>query len=75
MQLSLVHVGARPTAKDEFDALAAVYLGRCAAFARCRSEAFRTEQALFEWLDRQQGRTPAIGVLLDSRGKTMSSEA
>lgn len=35
----------------------------------------KTEQALLEWLDRQQGRTPAIPVLLDSRGRPMTSEA
>ena len=43
--------------------------------ARCGSEAFRTEDALLEWLLRQQGRTKAILVLLDSRGKQMASES
>lgn len=51
------------------------YLARCAAFAHCRTEAFRTEAALLEWLRRQQGRTPAVAVLLDSRGHQMTSEA
>jgi 23S rRNA (pseudouridine1915-N3)-methyltransferase len=75
MNLILAHIGARPGSKDEADALAAVYLGRCSAFARCRAEAFRTEEALLDWLERQQGRTPALAVLLDSRGRQMSSEA
>lgn len=51
------------------------YLERSSAFARCRTEAFRSEDAFLEWLDKQQGRTPAIAVLLDSRGRQMSSEA
>jgi 23S rRNA (pseudouridine1915-N3)-methyltransferase len=74
MNLTLAHIGARPGAKDEFDALTEVYLGRCSGFARCRTEAFRTEEALLEWLKRLEGRTPAVAVLLDSRGRQMSSE-
>lgn len=30
---------------------------------------------MLEWLKRQQGRTPALAVLLDSRGKQMTSES
>ncbi len=75
MNLTLAHVGARLGAKDEFETLTAVYLGRCTAFAHCKSEAFRTEEALLDWLERQQGRTPIVAVLLDSRGKQMTSEA
>ena len=58
-----------------FDALTQVYLDRCSPFARCQSEAFRTEEGLLEWLGRQQSRTPAVAVLLDSRGRQMTSEA
>ena len=75
MNLTLAHVGSRPGTKDEIDSLAAVYLGRCAPFAHCKAEAFKTEEGLMEWLKRQQGRTPVVPVLLDSRGKQMSSEA
>ena len=75
MNLTLAYVGARPNSKDEIDSLTAVYLGRCSAFARCKAEAFRTEDALFEWLGRQDGRTAALAVLMDSRGKQMTSEA
>ena len=67
MNLTLAHIGARPGSKDEFDALTAVYLGRCSAFARCKAQAFRTEEALLDWLERQQGRTPAVAVLLGAR--------
>jgi 23S rRNA (pseudouridine1915-N3)-methyltransferase len=78
MQLTLAHVGARtgssPASRDGFDALTALYLGRCSAFARCGTESFRTEEAMLEWLGKQLGRTAAIPVLLDSRGRQMSSE-
>jgi 23S rRNA (pseudouridine1915-N3)-methyltransferase len=75
MNLTLAHIGARAGAKDEFEALTAHYLERCAPFARCRAEVFRNEEALLEWLGKQQGRMPVVSVLLDSRGRQMDSEA
>jgi 23S rRNA (pseudouridine1915-N3)-methyltransferase len=75
MNLTLAHVGPRPNSKDEFNALTETYLGRSSALARCKAEAFRTEEALLEWLDKLEGRTPVVAVLLDSRGKQLSSEA
>lgn len=75
MKLTLAYIGTRSSSKDELDALTAVYLGRCSAFAHCQAEAFRTEKAMLDWLTRQQGRTPAVAVLLDSRGRQMTSEA
>jgi 23S rRNA (pseudouridine1915-N3)-methyltransferase len=75
MNLTLAHIGARPGSKDEVEALTAVYLERCSPFAHCRPEAFRTEEAMLDWLKRLEGRTPAVAVLLDSRGRQMSSEA
>lgn len=75
MLLTLAHIGPRLNAKDEFEILTHLYLERCAAFARCEAQAFKSEDAFVEWLERQQGRTPLLPVLLDSRGKTVSSEA
>ena len=75
MQLTLAHVGTRTSSKDGFDALTTVYLDRCSIFAKATAASFKTEAALLEWLDRQQGRTPAIPVLLDSRGRQLTSEA
>jgi 23S rRNA (pseudouridine1915-N3)-methyltransferase len=75
MQIVLAHIGPRSSSKDSLESVTAMYLERCAAHARCQSESFRTEEALFEWMDRQQRRAPAVGVLLDSRGKQMTSEA
>ena len=75
MQITLVHIGPRPTAKDGYETLVRAYLHRCSSFARCQPEAFRTEEALLAWLSRQAGRTLPATVLLDSRGRQMSSEA
>jgi 23S rRNA (pseudouridine1915-N3)-methyltransferase len=87
MNLTLAHVGdplrkrASSGAKSPinslagFDDLTQVYLERCSAFAQCRSEAFRSEEGMLEWLGRQQGRTAAVFVLLDSRARPMTSEA
>jgi 23S rRNA (pseudouridine1915-N3)-methyltransferase len=78
MQLTLGYVGARPSAKDRYEALIQEYVERCSARRSemaCKTEGFRTEKALLEWLDRQRGRTPAVAVLLDSRGRQMTSEA
>lgn len=75
MQINLGYVGARASSSDEFEALVQTYLQRTSSFARCESMAFRTEQALLDWLARQQGRTQPAVVLLDSRGRQMTSEA
>lgn len=74
MQITLAHVAGRNTAKDGIEELVQAYLGRCGSLARCRAERFRSEDALLEWLERQQGRTPVSAVLLDSRGRLMASE-
>jgi len=75
MNLTLGSHRARANSKDGFDALVKLYLDRCSAFARCQAEAFRGEEAFLDWLSRQQGRTAALPVLFDSRGKQMTSEA
>ncbi len=75
MQITLAHIGAKGGAKDGIEALIQGYLERCSGFARCQTEGFRTEAAMMAWLERQQGRTPALAVLLDSRGRQMSSES
>ncbi len=74
MQITLAQIGARAAAKDECDPLVRKYLERCGAFARLRTQDFKSEEALLEWLARLAGRTPVTAVLLDSRGRAMSSE-
>jgi 23S rRNA (pseudouridine1915-N3)-methyltransferase len=75
MQLTLAHIGPRPNSKDALDTLTRAYLGRCSILATTAAESFKTEAALLLWLDRQGGRTPAISILLDSRGRQLTSEA
>ena len=75
MQLILAHIGARIPGGDEFNSLSELYLQRASAFMPCEAMGFRTEQTLMEWLDRKSGRTPPVAVLLDSRGRQMTSEA
>jgi len=74
MLLTLAHIGSAPGSKDKFEPLIRVYLDRCEAFAKSKSEVFRSEADFLDWLDRQKGRTPATTILLDSRGKLLSSE-
>ena len=83
MQVTLAHIGARFSASDPSQSLTALYLERCSNMLRTpnqssqgqafKDQAFKTEDAFFTWLDGQKGRPPA--VLLDSRGRSMTSEA
>ena len=75
MRLTLAHIGSRPRSKDALDSQVRMYLERCSSYAQCAAECFRDEDAMLEWLGRQAGRTPVFAVLLDSRGRQMSSEA
>ena len=78
MELTLAHIGPRLggsfSSKGGFDSLTQVYLERCSAFARCRTEAFRSQEAMLDWLTRNRGRTTPVVVLLDSRGRSLTSE-
>ena len=73
MKIILANVGGRSGSKDGFDGPIMEYLERCSAFARCAAESFRNEAALLERAAKQKGRT--VLVLLDSRGRQMSSQA
>jgi 23S rRNA (pseudouridine1915-N3)-methyltransferase len=75
MQFTLTHIGPRSSAGDEFSSLTALYLERTAAFMPCDSASFRSEQDFLEWLIRKHPRGPILPVLLDSRGRQMTSEA
>src|SRR5450631_1787312 len=75
MLVTLAHIGTLRGSKDSLDPLINTYLERCSAFARFKTETFRNEEAMLDWLERQQGRTPAVAVLLDRRGRQMTSEA
>jgi 23S rRNA (pseudouridine1915-N3)-methyltransferase len=75
MQWTLAHVGSGSRTRDPFDASVQLYLDRCSLMARCRTQAFKSEPALLEWLERSSGRTPVLLVLLDGRGRSLTSEA
>ncbi len=58
-------------------ALAADYLARASRYLPCESQSYASETALLAWLERsarQSGRTLPALILLDSRGKQLSSE-
>jgi len=76
MKITLVAIASRrASSKSEAtDRLLAEYIERIARYVSCDSHLFDSEAAMFEWLDRQPGRTPAHAVLLDSRGKQYTSE-
>jgi 23S rRNA (pseudouridine1915-N3)-methyltransferase len=74
MQLVLAHIGPKAPGGDEFNALSALYLKRTSTFVPAGAMAFRSEEDLLNWMERKQGRTPPAAVLLDSRGRQMTSE-
>jgi 23S rRNA (pseudouridine1915-N3)-methyltransferase len=74
MQWTLAHIGARPAAGDQFDHLARVYLQRIQPSIPCDASAFRSEHAFLEWLRRRPAKIAPLAVLLDSRGRQLSSE-
>jgi len=51
-----------------------LYLKRLQPYAKTESAAFPTEEALLAAVERMHGRTSPLLVLLDSRGKSFSSE-
>ena len=59
---------------DPAGLLATDYIARAARYIPCESQAYDSEVALLGWLDRQSARTAPVLVLLDSRGKQLSSE-
>ena len=75
MHWTLAHIGSPYTASDPFQVLTARYLERSSSFARSKTEVFKTEEALFAWIDRHRARTPIVPVLLDSHGRSMTSES
>ena len=54
--------------------LAADFLARASRYLPCEAQAHGSEAALLTWLDRQSARTAPVLILLDSRGKQLTSE-
>jgi 23S rRNA (pseudouridine1915-N3)-methyltransferase len=74
MQVTLAHIGSAARARETFEANVRDYLRRSAGLIRSGTEVFRNEPAFLEWVGRQRGRTAAVLMLLDGRGRQMSSE-
>ena len=74
MQITLAHIGARTGSKGEYEPVIQNYLERSSTLSRCGTQTFRSEEAFLDWLEKQQGRTPVVAVLLDNRGRQMNSE-
>ncbi|HEY1502207.1 MAG TPA: 23S rRNA (pseudouridine(1915)-N(3))-methyltransferase RlmH [Acidobacteriaceae bacterium] len=78
MRLWIAAIGARP--RDAFDALARSYIERIAPLLPGSGKSpvdapiFRSEDALWEAAEHERARTAPMLVLLDERGKQMSSE-
>jgi 23S rRNA (pseudouridine1915-N3)-methyltransferase len=74
MRLTLAHIGNRLAASDPFETLTQMWLERMGNFAEAESMAYRSTEAFFESLARTKKGGTQVLVLLDSRGKQMSSE-
>lgn len=76
MKLRVVWIQAKP-GKDKSSATAALtadYLKRLGRFVPVETQELASEASLFKQLDKSGSRTAPFLVLLDSRGKQMSSE-
>lgn len=80
MKLTLAAISptrSRAPGKSKSDAaatLAAEYLTRAARYIACEPQHFATEADLLATLDRNATRTTPVLILLDSRGKLLTSE-
>jgi 23S rRNA (pseudouridine1915-N3)-methyltransferase len=78
MLLTVAHIGpksGKSGAKSQYESLTRLYIDRITSYIPCQTEAFATEATFLAWLTRpkQAGRIPALPVLLDSRGRQLSS--
>jgi 23S rRNA (pseudouridine1915-N3)-methyltransferase len=76
MLLTLAHIGSKSGKsgpKAHYETLTRLYLDRITPYHPCIAEAFPTESGFLVWFQRQHSRTPALPVLLDSRGRQLSS--
>ena len=74
MNITVASVAVRGRS-ERFDGLAAEYLDRLQAYIEAETQVFKTSVALFEWAERLKARTSPVLVLLDERGRQLSSQA
>ena len=72
--LAAVLIQRKRTHSDAAGNLFSDYLDRLNHYTPADALIFSSEYDILTWLDRQAARTPAYLVLLDSRGKQLSSE-
>jgi len=72
VRLHIVWIGRTKSAPIQ--SLTAEYLKRLSRFASCEAEELLSEGALLKLLEKRSGRTPPVLVLLDSRGRQLTSE-
>lgn len=72
MRLRIAWIGRTKSAPIQ--SLTAEYLKRLAHFAPCEAQELLTEDALLKLIEKSSGRTAPVLVLLDSRGRQLTSE-
>jgi 23S rRNA (pseudouridine1915-N3)-methyltransferase len=75
MKLRVAWIAPKSRSKEPaYDALTREYIARIAKYQAVEASDLPTEASLLNLLERSSGRTAPLLVLLDSRGKQMSSE-
>ncbi len=75
MKLRVAWIAPKSRSKEPtYDALTREYIARIAKYQAIEASDLPSESALLKLLERSSGRTVPVLVLLDSRGKQMSSE-
>ena len=75
MKLRVVWIAPKSRSKEPaYDALTREYIARIAKYQAVEASDLATEASLLKLLERSSARTAPVLVLLDSRGKQMSSE-
>jgi 23S rRNA (pseudouridine1915-N3)-methyltransferase len=75
MKLRVAWIAPKSRSKEPaYDALTREYIARIAKYQAVEASDLPTEASLLKLLERSSGRTAPLLVLLDSRGKQMSSE-
>lgn len=75
MKLRVVWIAPKSRSKEPaFDTLTREYIARIGKYQPIEPSDLPSEQALLKLVDRSIGRTTPVLVLLDSRGKQMTSE-
>lgn len=72
MRLHIAWIGR--TRSAPIQSLTAEYLKRLSRFAACEARELPSETALLKWAEKSSGRTKPALVLLDSRGRQLTSE-